>query len=429
VLAAGGAVALAAEAVYDRRPSDGWLLLEAAAALASLAYAWRYQERLRLVPLLGIAGLFLTGWIAVHLALDVRGDVDARGVYHRQGEALLHGHYPRSEYPVGAVLLFALEALLGRGATRVANAFCMIPCQLATVASVWACRTRFAPWLAAVVALWPLEAFLWEFKFDLAPTALLVLGLLLALRGRWRVAGFALGIGTLLKWTPALAVLALAVWLVGGRRFRAARDHVAAFALTVLVVYIPFLAWSPSHVLAAYTRQGGRSITAESAWFLPLHALGLAHLRGHVSFGAGAPRWADVLAIVVQAVVVLAVVAAAAYARSIAAAVALAALAPATFLLANRIFSPQFLVTVLAAWAVAAALTVRSRREQLAVGVLALAAVTANAFVYPYALPGYKTTWQAASAVLFGLGFSLTAWLTLRAGGAGAPPSDGRPER
>jgi hypothetical protein len=106
------------------------------------------------------------------------GDKDSSAVFRWQGNGLLRGDYPRSEYPVGAVLLFALEAWLGGGATRTANALLMAPFHLLVLASVWLARPRFGAWLAAVVALWPLNAFYWEFKFDLVPAALLVLGLL-----------------------------------------------------------------------------------------------------------------------------------------------------------------------------------------------------------------------------------------------------------
>ena len=58
----------------------------------------------------------------------------------------------------------------------------MVPFQLVCVASVWALRTRWSAWLATFLALWPLNAFYWEFRFDLVPTAALVAGLLLASR-------------------------------------------------------------------------------------------------------------------------------------------------------------------------------------------------------------------------------------------------------
>jgi hypothetical protein len=50
---------------------------------------------------------------------------------------------------------------------------------------------------------------------------------------------------------------------------------------------------------------------------------------------------------------------------SLRAGVAVAAVAPVLFMLTNRIFRPQYLVLILVAWAIAGALVLESRREQL----------------------------------------------------------------
>ena len=103
VLAGAVAVVLAAEWGYDRHTSDAWIFLQALAGAVALIHAWRVQDRLRLGPVLALAFAFNAGWVALHLGLHVRGDFDSRHVYNVQGESLLHGNYPRSEYPVGAV--------------------------------------------------------------------------------------------------------------------------------------------------------------------------------------------------------------------------------------------------------------------------------------------------------------------------------------
>jgi hypothetical protein len=227
-----------------------------------------------------------------------------------------------------------------------------------------------------------------------------------------------LAAGALVKWTPGLTFLVLLAWLVASRSSRAAVRHAVAFVVTVAVVHLPFLLWDSGAVLHAYTEQGGRDVTAESSWYLPLRGLGIAHFGDHVSAAADAPGWANVLASCVQLLVVAALVALAVRRRgSSSAALALAALAPAAFLLTNRIFSPQFLLVLVAAWAVAAAVVVHDRREQLLVGLAAGGACVANAFVYPYALPHYDQTWLVASTLLFTLGFALTAWLVVRTQG------------
>lgn len=93
-------------------------------------------------------------------------------------------------------------------------------------------------------------------------------------------------------------------------------------------------------------------------------------------------------------------------------AVALAALAPAVFLLGNRVFSSQFLVLLVAVWALAAALLVVSAGEQLGIGIAMAGATFANALVHPYTLPA---AWQLASLAMFVLAIGLTAWLVVRA--------------
>jgi hypothetical protein len=413
-LAAGAAATVALETAYRTWTTTPLLLLQAVTAGLALLAAWRTQERLRLPFVLAVVVALQLALLGVHLGLDVAGDKDSSVVFRWQGNMLRAGDYPRSEYPLGAVLLFALEAWLGGGSTRTANALLMAPFQALAVTAVWLTRLPYAPWLAAVAGIWPLNSFSWQYKFDLAPAALLALGLLLALRGRWGWAGGVLALGALVKWTPALAALALFAWLLRHGRARTAALHGAVFAAVVVLAYVPFVSWDPD-VLAAYERQSGRAITPESLWYLPLRAFGLAHVRTHISFAAGAPHWADLGATILQAAIVLALVVLAAHAASLRTAVAIAALVPATFLFTNRIFSPQFVLVLFVSWAIAGALLVRDRREQLAVGVAAAVAAVGNVFVYPFALPRYDYTWPIASAVLFGTSLALTGALLVRA--------------
>ena len=414
-LAAAAAVALAAQAAAQAAGSAAPMLLAAAVAGGAFVVVWRRQERLRLAPLLGITLAFHLAWIGVNLSLGVTS-FDSSELYRGWGNELLDGRYPESQYPPGAVLLFALDAWLGGGPTRTSHAFVMVPFHLATVAAVWALRTRLTPWLAALVALWPLNAFFWEFRFDLVPTALLAVGLLLAFRERWALSGLALGLGAAVKWTPALAFAVLALWLLASGRPRTLARHGVAFAAVFVLMHLPFLLWSPDEALYAYRYFSGQGLTGESVWYLVLAPLGLATVAPREFWlPAEVPGWADPAVTAVQALVLLGVLAAAVRARaSLRAGVAIAAMAPVLFLLLNRVFSPQYLVLMLAAWAIAGALLLESRRHQLALGLAAMAATTANAFVYPYTLHKLGL-WQAASAALFATGLSLSAWIVLRA--------------
>ncbi len=392
-----------------------WLIAEAAVAAAALFIAWRDQERLRLVPLLILAGGYHLALVWSHMAADIPADFDV-SIFTSQGQSLLDGDYPRSEYPTGAVSLFALETWLGDDSARTPNALLMIPFQLATVAAIWSLRTRWSAWLAALVALWPLNLYAWEFKFDLAPAALLAVGLALAYRERFGLAGIVLGMGAAVKWTPALAALALFVWLLTSRHARDGLRHAAGFVVAFGALTVPFLAWEADDVLAAYEIQGERTITGESFPYLPLHALGQAELGEDFTHAAVVPDWADPAATVVQLLLLAGVLVIAWLVRgSLAAGVAVAALAPAVFLLTNRIFSAQFLVLLLVAWAVAIALVARTRREQLLLGAAAAGASLLNAFVYPYVLPGPSGIWEPVSALMFAVALPLTGWLLLTA--------------
>jgi Glycosyltransferase family 87 len=421
VLLAAVAAVLALEGFRGARTigtAPVWPVSQALVGAVALGLVWRRQELLRLRSLLALALVFEIGWVVLHLALGVHSDFESANVYPREGNALLHGHYPDTEYPPGAILLFALEALVSGGSgegVRVAHAFMMVPFQLATVAGVWALRTRWSGWFAALVAVWPLNAFFWEFKFDAAPTAALVLGLVLALRERWPAAGALFGLGAALKWTPGLAAAALVLWLLCSRRRRDAGRHALGFAGAFLLVNVPFLALWPGLVLHTYNVQGSRGISGESFLYLPLRLLGRAELvpGGEIWSDAVVPGWAKTAAIVLQLLSVLAVFAVAVRVRArTRAGVAVAAMAPVAFLLTNRVFSPQYLVTILAAWAVAGALLARSTREQLALAVPMLGATLANVLVYPTVTPTY---WWVCSGVLFVFAFAATLWVLLRA--------------
>ena len=403
--------------------APGWPVVQATGAALAFYVVWRRQSSLRLAPLLGLGLAFHLAWIGVHLLGDVPSDFDSRVVYPDQGNALLDGDYPSSEYPPGAVLLFALATLLGDGEARVSHAFLMVPFQLLTVVAIWALRTQWSAWFAAVVALWPLNAFFWEFKFDSAPTALLVVGLALAWRERWAVAGMALGLGAAVKWSPALTAAALTIWLVASGRRRDAWKLLGAATAVFAAINAPFLVWSARDVLDAYVEQGQRGITGESLFFIPLTLVGHAQLTGGIEDPAAVPGWANGAAITVQALaVLLAFVVAANVRRDLGAGVAVAAMVPVVFLLTNRVFSPQFLVLFVAAWALAGSLLSTSRRDQLLLSVLVVATTLANVLVYPTAVP----RWRTFSATMFLLAFSATAWVFVRALRTKLRRSDGR---
>jgi len=183
-----------------------------------------------------------------------------------------------------------------------------------------------------------------------------------------------------------------------------------------MLIHVPLLLWQPDHVLAAYTTQGERGITNESVWFFPLSALGVLGETEAVFAPAGAPPWAGVVAVALQALALVGLLALAWRMRAagIDSALVLAALAPVVFLLTNRIFSPQFLLIVTAGLAFAGALAKLGRREQLTLGTLLMGATFANAFVYPFTPPVEPRSWQPYSAAVFALSFAAVGVILLR---------------
>src|ERR687891_644858 len=417
VLLIAATLEVALEAARIGTGSSGWLVLAAAISLLALGVVWRLQDELRLAPVAVVALAFHVAWVGLHLWTGQVGDQDP-DAYAAYGNELLDGRYPESEYPVGAILLFTLEALLGGGSAETANRVLMIPFQVVCVLAVWSLRTRFSSWFAAALAIWPMSTYYWQYRFDLVPAALLVLGLLLALRGRWGWSGIVLALGTAVKWVPALAFAVLVVWLAAGSRWAPLRRTTASFVGCLAAVHVPFLLWQPDRVLDTYRGQGERAITNESVWFFPLSLLGLTGNTEPVWAPAGTPNWTDLLAVAIQAAVLVGLGALAVRHRQrLGNALVLAALAPAVFLLTKRVFRPQFMLVVTAALALAGALAAPGRREQLALGLLLLAATFANAFVYPFE----AGPWQPYSAATFAAAFAGAGIVLVRAASSPLP--------
>ena len=387
----------------------------------ALVYAWQRRSELRGGFVVALAFALPAAIALVHLARHAQGDVDVQHVYPMEGQQLLHGHYPHSEYPPGAVLLFAGEEMIG--SARSVNGFVMALCAVAIVWAIASLRTPAARWLALFVVVWPVNAFFWEFKFDALPTALLAAGAVAAVRQRWVVSGMLFGLGAAVKWSPALSALMLGVWLISRGEVRHALRHGAGFALGFCALVVPSVAWDAPAVWASVTRQAPRTITAESFWYLPLHALGQASKPGGVYDAARVPNIANTAVVAIQLSCLAALAVLLAIRRPpLQDALAVALLAPISFLLLNKVFSPQYYITILAAACLAAAISQMSR---LLPPLLALA-TAANILVYPI---GFH--WLAASLLLFTSGLAAVVLLlgqSLRSpqGSANGPLGEGR---
>jgi uncharacterized membrane protein len=185
------------------------------------------------------------------------------------------------------------------------------------------------------------------------PAAILAGALLLFARHR-PVAGFAvLGIGTLAKLFPALLVPIAAAWLLGRGEGRAARHGVAAFALVVLAVSLPFLG-------DGYVEQARfhleRPVQIESTPASVLFAVGESYVTGtperpdrFKSNGlAGGPAEPVALAFTVLLALTLAgIVALAARGGDVRRLVLLSLAGVTAFIALGKVLSPQFMVWLL----------------------------------------------------------------------------------
>jgi hypothetical protein len=177
---------------------------------------------------------------------------------------------------------------------------------------------------------------------------------------------------------------------------------------------MPAFALAPHAAAAPYRAQSARAITGESLPYLPLRLLGLA-APGRRYYGvAQVPPWAAGAAVAVQVLVVGTLLVLAALAPTARTALGRAALAPAAFLLANRVFSPQFFVVVLACCACAAALLLARRRDVGVVVALLAAATAANAVLYPGLAGAAEPVWTAASALALLPASAVVAYLAGR---------------
>jgi hypothetical protein len=181
-------------------------------------------------------------------------------------------------------------------------------------------------------------------------------------------------------------------------------------------LHLPFLIWDPHNTLFSYRYFYGQGVTGESIWYLVFAPLGHATVPlREFWLPAVVPHWLRLVTTLVQIAALAGLAGAAWLVRSSArAGIAVAAIAPVVFLLLNRVFSPQYLVLMLAAWAIAGALVLSDPVEQLVLGIAMMAATTANALVYPYTL-GQLGLWRLASAVLFVTGLGTSVWLVSRA--------------
>jgi Glycosyltransferase family 87 len=305
-----------------------------------------------------VAILVLLGcWsLAHHLAAQHKLLVDTP-VYEKYGDKVISGKVPyrdfRPEYPPLSLPVFILPSLVagrhhkadyGRWFDRQ-----MALCACLVLLGVALITTR--PWALGIVAVAPvLLGPVVLSRFDYWPTALAVLALAAFLRKRLTAAAILLGaaIGAKL-WPAAIApVLFLHLWRTRGPRTAAA--FAAGVVAVTAAIFLPFAILAPDGLRYSLHRQLGRPIQIESLGgviLIWIHRFFHTTINVKSSFGSqnidGFGYHAMTIATTVLMLVALAVVWWTA--RGV---VAGCAAAVTAFLAFGKVFSPQFMIWLVA---------------------------------------------------------------------------------
>jgi hypothetical protein len=359
------------------------------------------ERRQAVAAALVALAVFGAAWALLHHGFYSRDQIVDTPVYQRYGDAMLDGQVPyrdfRVEYPSAALPVLLLPAI-GDGhneqAYRRNFERLMVLCGLLAVAgtaiALSALRAEPERMLAALgfAALAPLGlGSVILTRFDLWPTALMMLGLAAVLAGRRRTGLGVLGLAAAAKIFPGVVVPpALAyVWRRHGRR--EALLCATVFAGLLVACFLPFVALSPGGVWDSLHRQADRPLQIESigsSFLLVAHqlwgygiTLNLSH--GSQNQGGSLPDALAAIQSVVQAAVVIGLWIA--FARGPATQerlVRYAAACVAGFIAFGKVLSPQFLI-----WLLPLVPLVRGRRGLLASAVLVFALVLTQLW-FPY---------------------------------------------
>ena len=364
---------------------------------------WSLPAERRLPLAVGLVALAMFGaaWAVLHHGFYRRGQIVDTPVYQRYGDAMTDGKVPyldfSVEYPPAALPVFVLPAIGdGHNPDTFRRNFerLMVLCGLLAIVgmaiALSALRAEPERLVAALgfAALAPLAlGSVILTRYDLWPTALLVLGLAAVLANRKRTGLGVLGVAAAAKIFPVVVVppALTYVWRRYGRR--EALVCAAIFVGVVAVIFLPFVRLSPGGVWDSLHRQADRPLQIESlgsSFLLVAHQLGFWTVHLNLSHGSQnqGGSLADTLA-AIQSVVQLVVVAALwiAFARGPATPdrlVRYSAACVAAFIAFGKVLSPQFLI-----WLLPLVPLVRGRRGLAASAVLAVALVLTQLW-FPY---------------------------------------------
>lgn len=405
------------------------LLLASAGVLALVA---ALSSRLSPAALIASAAVLRLVWLGARLLSGTTLlDKDIE-LFYSYGMALRDIGLPEVEYPTGALLTWGALSWVS-GDSREAFAL-LLPllnsvCDVVIVAAlVWlatmpfgdSLRDRLEAYptantglqLAACYAWSPLlEPFIFA-KYDALPAVLLAGGLVLFAYKRPGLSGVALALGAVIKWTPLLATPFLMLHLLRQRCGSGLGRFILLHGGVLALCSLPFALQNRETFLMPYRLQGGRSMNGESFWFLVTLLLEPAYYQEvGAPWGALSDSILPVNLMVAVQLATLAVLGILAWLRPLTRqrTLAFAALAPALFLILNRIFSPQYVLSISVSLLLALALlppaSVNMHRVLL---VLLVGAQGCNLFVWPFFTTHY---WVLANSVVYSAVLGISIWV------------------
>jgi Glycosyltransferase family 87 len=336
-------------------------------------------------------GVFLGCWTLLHHGTLARAQLTDTGTYSGYGDQIARGAVPyrdfRLEYPPGALPMFVLPALGHEGDQPAFDRWfgrLMALCgSLAIVGAALALRALGAGAMRSTAALGLMAVSplllgsVVLTRFDLWPVALVAFAVAALFWERFAAAAVLLGLAIAAKlWPAVLAPLAI-IWIARTRGARAAAAWTAGVVAVDAACFLPFAVLSPAGLGASFHAQLARPLQLESlggAVLIAVHHVFGTGLRVVSSFGSQNPSGGGVhvLGIASTVATVVSVVAVwALFARGPATVERLAAYsaaAVAALLAFGKVFSPQYLL-----WLVALVPLVRGRRGLVAGGVYAVA--------------------------------------------------------
>ena len=322
---------------------------------------------LSVVLVTAVWGVLHVGWYAHRQIVDY-------GIYMRYGDKVVHEHAVpyrdfALEYPPGALPMFVLPSLVRSSQYQHVFQVLGALCLAAAAFAAYLISGRRAAVLTAIAPL-ALGSVVLS-RFDLWPTALAVLSLAAAVRGRRGLSAVLIGTAFAAKLWPLLLVPLLGVWIARSEGGRAAARWLGIAAAAAAAWFLPFVILSPSGVAHSFHAQIARPLQLESlgaAVLIALHHTAGTSLSVVSSYGSQNVSGTGSHAVEVATTVVGLLALAAAYvafARGDADVYDLlryAAGVVAISIAFGKVFSPQFLI-----WLIPLVPLIRGRRGAFAI--------------------------------------------------------------